>query len=296
MKDDLGRRPTVPPPPGARMLMYHSISPATGADPHALRVHPETFERHLTHLRRRGMRGVSMTEWLAAARGGDAGGLVALTFDDGYRDFVEHAMPIMARHGMTGTVYVVAGKIDGSSDWVVGGPDAPLMTADDIRGAAAAGHEVASHTTTHARLDHLGGCELRAEVAESRAILEDVVGRPVTGFAYPYGAFDEAAVAAVREAGYGYAAATDDHTRRDGFSIARIFVSDRDTPLRLEAKLLRHKVRGRTRAAEGAHGPLMRSVLAADRLRRTVAGEVRERIPYAPERPSAAGPEADVLS
>ena len=51
---------------------------------------------------------------------------------------------------MTGTVYVVAGKIDGTSDWVVGGPDAPLMTVDDIRAAAAAGHEVASHTTTHA--------------------------------------------------------------------------------------------------------------------------------------------------
>ena len=278
-------REGMQPSPGARMLMYHSISPLVEPDPHSLRLRPETFDRHLTHLRRRGLRGVSMTEWLAAARRGEASRLVALTFDDGYRDFIEHAMPIMARHGMTGTVYVVAGKISGTSDWVVGGPHAPLMNADEIRAAAAAGHEVGSHTTTHARLDHLSAPELAREVAASRATLEDLLGASVPGFAYPYGAFDAAAVSAVRKAGYDYAAATDDHTRRDGFSIARIFISYRDTPLRLEARLVRHRVRGLTRAAEGSHGPLMRSVLAVDRLRRKAAGEWRERIPYAPERP-----------
>ena len=280
-------------PRGARMLMYHSISPSMQDDPHSLRVRPETFDSHLAHLRRRGLRGVSMTQWLAAARRNEAVRLVALTFDDGYRDFVDYAMPIMARHGMTGTVYVVAGKIDGVSDWVVGGPHAPLMTADDIRAAAAAGHEVASHTTTHPRLDHVAGTQLTSEVVESRAILEDVVGNAVPGFAYPYGAFDEAAISAVREAGYEYAAATDDHTLRDGFSIARIFISDRDNPLRLEAKLVRHRIRGLTGAAEGSHGLVMRSVLAADRLRRKAAGEFREPIPYAPERDSACGREAD---
>ena len=285
---ELSRRGT-PPPPGAKMLMYHSISPVVEDDPHSIRVRPETFDRHLAHLRRRGLRGVSMTEWLAAARRGEASRLVALTFDDGYRDFIDHAMPILARHGMSGTVYVVAGKIDGTSDWVVGGPDAPLMTADDIRAAAAAGHEVASHTTSHARLDHLSAAELGPEVAESRAILEDVLGAPVAGFAYPYGAFDEAAVDAVRAAGYDYAAATDDHTRRDGFSIARIFISDSDNPLRLETKLVRHRIRGLTRAAEGSHGVVMRSVLAADRLRRKATGEFRERIPYAPEHPDIDG-------
>ena len=43
------------------------------------------------------------------------------------------------------------------------------------------------------------------------------------------------------------------------------------------------------RAAEGSHGVLMRSVLAADRLRQRAAGEFRERIPYAPERPGTRG-------
>ena len=289
---EANRRGTQP-PPGARMLMYHSISPVLAADPHSLRVHPDTFDRHLRHLRRRGLRGVSMAEWLAAGRRGEASRLVALTFDDGYRDFIEYAMPIMARHGMTGTVYVVSGKLAGTSDWVVGGPDAPLMTADDVRAAAAAGHEVSSHTTTHARLDHLSAAELGPEVAESRSVLEDVTGRPVPGLAYPYGAFDDAAVSAVREAGYEYATATDDHTRRDGFSIARIFISDRDNPLRLEAKLVRHRIRGLTRAAEGSHGMVMKSVLAADRLRRKATGQFREPIPYAPENPPAEGTGSD---
>lgn len=252
-------------PRGPRILMYHSIDAQPGPDPHSLRVHPETLDRQLRHLRRRGLRGVSVAEWLEAARRGAASRMVALTFDDGYRDFVEKAMPVLAKHRMTATVYVVAGKVDGTSDWVEGGPHAPLMDADEIRAAHAAGHEVASHTLTHPRVDLLAPAELEREITESKAILEEILQAPVTGLAYPYGAFNEAAVSAVRRAGYDYACATDDHSRRDAFSIARIFIGQRDGALRLEVKLLRHRARGRSGAAEGASGPVMRFVVAADR-------------------------------
>lgn len=242
-------------PRGPRVLMYHSISPAAEPDPHSLRVHPDLLDRQLSFLRRRGLRGVSMAEWLSAARRGDPSGLVALTFDDGYRDFNEWAMPVLARHGMTGTVYVVAGKLSGSSDWVEGGPDAPLMSAADVRAVAAAGHEIGSHTMTHPRMTALPPEDLRRQVTESRQVLEDLLQEPVDGFAYPYGNFDENAVQAVRDAGYAYACATDDHTRRAGYTVARIFVGRRDWPLRLQAKLIRHRIRGWTGAASASAAP-----------------------------------------
>jgi peptidoglycan/xylan/chitin deacetylase (PgdA/CDA1 family) len=241
------RSPNLPPAP--RVLMYHSISPSTELDPHSLRVHPDRLDRQLRHLRRRGLRGVPAAEWLAAVDRGRAGRLVALTFDDGYRDFVEYAMPVMARHGMTGSVYMVAGKISGSSDWVEGGPDAPLMSADELRAAAAAGHEVGCHTSTHPKLGEIGQDDVAAEVIDSRRVLEEVLQTAVEGFAYPYGSFSDAAVEAVRDAGYAYALATDDHTRPGRFTIPRFFVGQQDSALRLEAKFVRHRLRARRGAA-----------------------------------------------
>src|SRR4051794_37279466 len=89
---DGGMAPTSAFDRAPRVFMYHSISPSLGADPHSLRVAPDRLDRQLTHLRRRGLHGVSVAEWLVAVERGRTRGLVALTFDDGYRDFVDHAM------------------------------------------------------------------------------------------------------------------------------------------------------------------------------------------------------------
>ncbi|MGY1805911.1 polysaccharide deacetylase family protein [Blastococcus sp. SYSU D00669] len=234
-------------PPAPRVLMYHSISPSTAPDPHFLRVSPPRLDRQLAHLRRRRLRGVSVREWLAAVARGEAARLVALTFDDGYRDFVEHAMPLLARHGMTASVYVVADKLGGASDWDQP-PSQPLMTADDVRAAAAAGHEVGSHSSTHVRLAGVAPEVLAHEVAHSRKVLEEVLDGAVPGFCFPYGSFDDAAVRATVEAGYDYALVTDDHVAPRRHAIPRFFVGEQDTALRLEAKFVRHRLRARAHA------------------------------------------------
>ena len=237
-----------PLPRAPRLLMYHSVSPSTAPDPHALRVHPDRLDRQLTWLRRRGLRGVSVAEWLAAADEGRSGRLVALTFDDGYRDFVEHAMPLLSRHGMTASVYIVADKLGGASDWDQP-PSRPLMTADDVRAAAAAGHEVGSHSSTHVRLAGVDDAVLAREIAHSRAVLTDVLGAEVPGFCFPYGSFDDAAVRAVVDAGYDYACVTDDHVNPRRHAIPRFYVGQKDSGPRLEAKFVRHVVRARRRSA-----------------------------------------------
>jgi peptidoglycan/xylan/chitin deacetylase (PgdA/CDA1 family) len=230
------------------VLMYHSIEPYT-SDPFQVTVRPDRFERQLRWLRDRGLRGVSMRELLAARRAGRGAGLVGLTFDDGYTDFVTHAMPALARHGFTATVFVIAGVLGGHNAWDQPGPRKTLMTADEVRRAAAAGVEIGSHSLTHARLTDVDGATLAAEVGESRAALAGLTGSDVDGFCYPYGAVAAREVDAVRAAGYGYACAVYRSTLDGPHAIPRTFVGDRDTSPRLHAKRLRHRLHHELRPA-----------------------------------------------
>jgi peptidoglycan/xylan/chitin deacetylase (PgdA/CDA1 family) len=227
--------------------MYHSISPSTAADPHRLRVHPARLDRHLRLLSLLGLRGVSLSELLRAHERGESAGLVGLTFDDGYTDFLEHAVPVLGRHGMTGTVYVVAGRLGSQNQWD-DGPRLDLLSADQVRAVPTAGHEVGSHTMTHPRLAGADAETLVAEIAGSRRVLEDVLQAPVDSFCYPYGNFDDAAADAVRAAGYDHACVTGDYDPGDRFTLPRCYVGPADGRSHIVARLARHHLRMRRRA------------------------------------------------
>lgn len=228
------------------VLMYHSISRSSQPDPHRLRVHPDRLDRHLRLLRRLGLRGVPLSALLRAQERGEAGRLVALTFDDGYTDFVEHAMPVLERHGMSGTLYVVAGRMGGANEWD-SGPQLDIMNADQVRAVAAAGHEVGSHTLTHARLAGADPDSLTAEIAGSRRVLEELLQREVASFCYPYGASDAAAADAVQAAGYDNACVIGDYDPGDRFTLPRCYVSPQDTGAHLVARMARHQLLQRGR-------------------------------------------------
>lgn len=232
-----GERLTIPP-----VLMYHSISPTDAPDPHRLRVHPRNLDRHLRLLRRLGLRGVSLSELLAARQRGAAAGLVALTFDDGYVDFVRHAVPVLRKHGMTGTVYVVTGRLGGRNEWDEG-PQLELMTADQVRAVAAEGLEVGSHTVRHVRLAGADAATLTAEITGSRRALQELLQDEVPGFCYPYGSFDDAAADAVQAAGYDHACVTGDYVPGDRFTLPRCYVSPGDTGAHIVARVARHHLR-----------------------------------------------------
>jgi peptidoglycan/xylan/chitin deacetylase (PgdA/CDA1 family) len=235
--------------------MYHSVSADRSPDPHRLRIHPQRLDRHLTLLRRTGLRGVPLAELVQAVDAGRARGLVGLTFDDGYADFIREAVPVLDRHGMTATVYVVAGGIGQPKPWGTE-PRWQLMDAANLRAVVSAGHEVGSHTMTHPRLSGLAADALAVEVTQSRKVLEDVLQTEVPGFCYPYGDFDAAASQAVRRAGYDHACVTGDYEPGDRFTLPRSYISPDDTAAHLVARLVRHSVRVR---------PLLRSVLARAR-------------------------------
>ena len=223
------------------VLMYHSVEPYQ-ADPYQVTVHPRRFDRQLRWLRRRGLRGVSMSELLRARRDGRGAGLVGLTFDDGYADFVTEVLPALHRYGFGATVFVIPGALGGHNSWDEPGPRKPLMTAAQVRRAADAGVEIGSHSLRHIRLPEAGDDELTEQVHRSREILARITGRAVTGFCYPYGGAGEREVRAVRAAGYDYACGVHASPLAGRHAIPRAFIGDRDTAPRLFAKVARHRL------------------------------------------------------
>ncbi|OUD00161.1 polysaccharide deacetylase family protein [Streptomyces swartbergensis] len=241
---DTGRPPTPHTSPVPWVAMYHSVGDCSD-DPYRITVTPQRLGRQLAWLRRRGLRGVSVTELLAARARGEGRNLVGLTFDDGYADFVTDALPLLHRWNCGATLFVLPGRLGGDNAWDPLGPRKPLLTADGIRRAAAEGVEIGSHGLTHVDLTKADDVTLKAEVAESRAQLEELTGTPVDGFCYPYGTIDARAVQAVREAGYTYACAIDPGPLTGPHALPRVYVGQDDTAWRLHLKHWLHRLRRR---------------------------------------------------
>ncbi|WP_327236185.1 polysaccharide deacetylase family protein [Streptomyces sp. NBC_01317] len=223
-------------------VMYHSVADRTD-DPYQVTVSPGRLERQLRWLRRRGLAGVGMAQLLRARAEGRGARMVGLTFDDGYADFNEAAVPLLHRYGFTATVYVLPGRLGGENEWDSLGPRKPLLTADGIRLAAEAGMEIGSHGLRHLDLTAADDEVLAAETAQSRALLQDITGTEVTGFCYPYGTVDERVIGAVRHAGYAYAVGIDPGPLTGLFALPRIHVGENDTGPRLHLKWRLHRWR-----------------------------------------------------
>jgi peptidoglycan/xylan/chitin deacetylase (PgdA/CDA1 family) len=217
------------------ILMFHGVADKAD-DPNHLCVAPGRFAEQMTWLKHRGLRGVSIETLTAAMRAGNPRGLVGITFDDGYLNVLEAAVPELRRHGFTATMFIVSGRLGGSNEWDEG-PRWPLMSAAQVREVAAAGMEIGSHSTSHVRLAGLDAGQLKAQVGESRASLADLTGTPVRGFAYPYGSMDAAARSAVRDAGYDYACAVETPLRELGImALPRVYVGQSDDARRMAVK------------------------------------------------------------
>ncbi|MFP8883966.1 polysaccharide deacetylase family protein [Streptomyces mangrovi] len=224
--------------------MYHSVAEHT-EDPYNVTVSPGRLDRQLRWLRRRGLRGVGVGELLRERAAGRGAGLVGLTFDDGYADFIGEAVPLLRRHGCTATVFVLPGRLGGDNEWDPLGPRKPLLTEAGIRAAVGAGMEVGSHGLLHLDLTAADDETLRRETGGSRELLEEITGRRAEGFCYPYGTVDHRAVRAVRAAGYAYACAIDPGPLTGPHALPRVHIGEEDTSPRLYAKRLLHPLRRR---------------------------------------------------
>ncbi|HAH05435.1 MAG TPA: hypothetical protein DCM05_02740 [Elusimicrobia bacterium] len=180
-----------PPKAGLRVLLYHSVGTALPDDPHGIGIDECSFKRHVDHLSSREA-GYAFCPF--AAPPADSLGL-AWTFDDGFKDVLSKAAPLLAAKNIPFTVFATA-------DFIRQGSPLYLDEAELKELARLPGVSIGSHAKTHRLLTSLGPRELDEELRSSKRYLEDLLGRPVESLSYPNGAVDRRVRDAARAAGY----------------------------------------------------------------------------------------------
>ena len=227
------------------ILMYHQIdaAPARGTPLRGLVVSPASFARQMFFLRCMGYRGLSIRDLEPYLKGERRGRVVGITFDDGYQNNVQSALPVLKKHGFTATCYAVSRMIGAVNSWDrdIGVAQKPLMTANDWDLWIRNGMEVGSHTRTHADLEKLSSDAAVDEIATSRHELEDKLGCEVRHFCYPYGRFDATHRQMVRQAGYVTATTTRRGRAQPGddlYTLRRVLVAQATNLMQFALKIM----------------------------------------------------------
>jgi len=168
---------------GAVVLNYHSLD-STGR-PYS--TDPEVFRRQMDTIASAQLPVVPLGDITSRS------GVVALTFDDGFRSFLDHGLPVLQRLGFPATMFTVTGHLDQTHHRGFDGgwrPAGELLDSDGLRHLASAGVEIGAHSVNHRDLVRLTPNEVRSEMRDSRSRIEDLTGRRVTSFAYPFGSWN----------------------------------------------------------------------------------------------------------
>ena len=188
------------------VLMYHRIDrPARGLPDltQRLTVAPRDFAAQMAWLSGHGYHAVTQQQVFAAVVRGRPlpARPVLVTFDDGYRDVLVHAVPVLARLHMPATAYVITDRTGNDTR-------GPWLSWADLRRMERIGIDIGSHTINHRDLTAMPPARALDELVRSRLRLEARLHHPVQWFAYPFGAFNPRVEALTRRAGYVLAVTT----------------------------------------------------------------------------------------
>ncbi len=176
-----------------RIIYYHSIHPFSSRS-----IKPSIFDCHLAWLKKNGFRSILVREIPDALMHPERFPTpwVALTFDDGYQDNVDYALPALKNAGFVATFFVVAGVIDGERNQINSRKghflyeNRAMMTSESIKLLYSEGMEIGSHTLSHkliTKVLSLSRKEAEKELKVSKEVLEQIISWPVVSFSYPNG-------------------------------------------------------------------------------------------------------------
>jgi peptidoglycan/xylan/chitin deacetylase (PgdA/CDA1 family) len=177
---------------GLRVLLYHSIGSGVPNDTYGISLEPERFERQISMLAH-----IPCLKFVPLQQAQHDGSHLemAITFDDGFKDNLYKASPILLKHRIPFTVFATASYIRGNHR--------EYLSPSELRQLAAMPSvTIGSHGMTHAPLAQCDRVNLHRELCDSRKYLEDLLGKPVTSIAYPHGSVDGRVRDEVRRAGY----------------------------------------------------------------------------------------------
>lgn len=226
------------------ILMYHMIAePSNSAEARFCRS-PGAFRADMEQIRLSGFQVLPLAAVLDRVTGGESSPerAVAITFDDGMACVYENALPILQEYGYPATVFVISGLLGGYNGWCeeFGFPLRRMLMNSEVRALAGAGVDIGSHTVNHPWLGKSDAIVVKREVLASKIALEDILGREVPHFAYPFGSWSTVARDAVVEAGYAGACSTMsglNNKGTDSFLLRRTEIKGSDAPWQFRLKL-----------------------------------------------------------
>ncbi|MEA2592798.1 MAG: hypothetical protein QOD62_2629, partial [Actinomycetota bacterium] len=187
------------------VLLYHSISEAASSDVARFTITPKVFDGHMRHLAEEGYSSMTVTQLLPVLEGRSdvlPERPVLVTFDDGFRDFLTNALPVMQRHGIVSTLYATTGFMgDGEAPGSNRSGD-EMLSWRELAEVARQGVEVGGHTHSHPMLDTLPHAAARGEIVRCKELIEQHTEAAVASFAYPHGYSSAWIRRVVAEAGY----------------------------------------------------------------------------------------------
>jgi peptidoglycan/xylan/chitin deacetylase (PgdA/CDA1 family) len=232
------------------ILCYHAVQPGWRSP---MSVEPAVLDEHCGWLsRRRSVVPLQEAVHRLDATGRLPRGLAALTFDDGFSSLYEHGFPVLARHRLPATVFLVAETLTAAGrpvDWVDTAPAEQLttLTIEQVREMQDAGIRFESHSFSHLDLTSLGFEDCVRDLTDSRELLETLLGRPVRLLAYPRGRHNASVRAAAEQAGYSHAFTLPEGREPVGpYAVPRVGLFDGNDLRHLRVKSARSYLRLRT--------------------------------------------------
>lgn len=169
------------------ILMYHAITDEDESRMHPYyrtTTSPAVFLAHMQYLHQSGYQTCSPTQAIARLKtDGPVAKTVAITFDDGYRDFYLNAFPVMNQFGFTATVFLPTAYI---GEATLQFKERDCLTWSEVRELQRYGISFGSHTVTHPQLRYLDKDAIEREIVNSKEAIEERTGGVVDSFAYPY--------------------------------------------------------------------------------------------------------------
>jgi peptidoglycan/xylan/chitin deacetylase (PgdA/CDA1 family) len=205
----------TPPREWPQILCFHKISQRFCWE--GTWTTPRRFFQYIDRFRGQGHRFIGMDEYLAwaSSRSGPGGRSVSgagpsgevpllITFDDGYRELYDVVLPGLEAREVPFHVFLVTDYVGRDNEWDLSLGRRPFRHLDwaQIVEMAARGVTFGSHGATHGDLTTMSPNEVRDELARSKSAIEDHLGQPAQTVSYPFGRYNEVAVAIARETGY----------------------------------------------------------------------------------------------
>lgn len=227
-----------------RIMYYHSILD-TGKRSHKR----SAFYDQMKWLKQHGYTSIPLSELpeILAGKRAVQEPWVAITFDDGYKDNVDIALPILREFGFVATFFIVTSWLDSNGDRYRGYTDVERINSEGVLELANSGMEIGSHTHTHRMCTKVweeSELDFVNEIRFSKLTLEGIVGAEVDTFSYPNGqrgAFSENTKAVLLDNKYSIACTTlwgSIDQRSDLLALPRCEVSHLDTIEDFAAKML----------------------------------------------------------